>query len=817
MVASKFALYNYSGNPTNYYFVESVALDAKAPTAEVPKHHVIIVDRSGSMYYDLAALKTTLEKILTLQEYESSDIRVSLISYSSKGDVSTHFERVSIADVMKPGSKYVEQIRMMRVTGMTCISQSLEAARRLIVKDELTCITLHSDGYANDLSPYAEATEINRQVDVLKTVPNVFVNTIAYSNNSDFKLLSHIANSLSGKCISTANIKSVYDALNEGFSTLSSKTVASLTAPIESASYQVFYSKSARRVNGSSDDLRISGLKETDDRVIYRYLEVSTEDYKAANFKTSEPVTLLAFAKAQLSEGALNKAKYAVVSSRNQTLLSKHSRALVSADLAAFAEDLDAALFEVVSHTYSENYGLAESSSSSLLELFRILNENTADFTVEVKELAKNYKKRGVRRIQGSRAEDGTLAKPWLKTAYAKDEAFVSSRGFEINRNTATVNLLLTRPVVLKTVDTDTEITEVAGIRLDELRSFNNYTVIGDGQVNVSSLPIRISSKKLFRQLAAAGFVSGELSPTTTYNLSLADVPVVSYGAVFSTATLADTFVKIRDLTILGGIFSALLKNQSDTYTPEQIAELSKHYLSSSLNLNFPTTNDYTSLAEALSSGKVDTRPSYKVNIGNKDMLNLSKLHSANKFLERMFTVSTNTEKPTFANYWDAGVTFGYKQLSSRTKITAVDNVMKPIFENWLGLTDDLRVNGILSDMSITLRDRVDDVMRSGVRGDEAVEILTEANRSIQNQIDSLYEQEICPLAFYVGATGLLPDQLSSSALTAEALTKAYPEVSLAKAEQEGSFFDVQGDGSVILSVFVKNEHFSTGAVEADE
>ena len=67
------------------------------------------------MSYDIQALKETLIKLLTLDEYINFQLVVTLISYSSKGDVTCHFQRISIQEVMKQNSPYLEEIQKLRL------------------------------------------------------------------------------------------------------------------------------------------------------------------------------------------------------------------------------------------------------------------------------------------------------------------------------------------------------------------------------------------------------------------------------------------------------------------------------------------------------------------------------------------------------------------------------------------------------------------------------------------------------------------------------------------------------------------------------
>jgi hypothetical protein len=60
---------------------------------------------------------------------------------------------------------------------------------------------------------------------------------------------------------------------------------------------------------------------------------------------------------------------------------------------------------------------------------------------------------------------------------------------------------------------------------------------------------------------------------------------------------------------------------------------------------------------------------------------------------------------------------------------------------------------------------------------------------------------------FYVGSTGLLPDEIEAKAQTAEQLGAKYPELAFSKDEAEGTYFEV---GKAILGVYAKNEYYST-------
>ena len=91
------------------------------------------------------------------------------------------------------------------------------------------------------------------------------------------------------------------------------------------------------------------------------------------------------------------------------------------------------------------------------------------------------------------------------------------------------------------------------------------------------------------------------------------------------------------------------------------------------------------------------------------------------------------------------------------------------------------------------------------------VGVFTDALRKVNTAISNMYTDTISPLVFYVGATGLVPDELGAKMLTADDLAEKYPDTKLAKAEKEdGTFFALPN--GLLLTVYIKGEHFTTDA-----
>ncbi len=808
---TKFTLYNLAGKEKAYYLVDKVNLQINAEISEkAVAHSIIIIDRSGSMSYDIEALKDTLIKLLTLDEYINFQLVITLISYSSKKDVTCHFQRVPIQEVMKQNSPYLEEIKKISATYLTCISQGLQMAKSLIKKEELTAITLHSDGYANDSSPSAETKALLQICEELKSM-DVFVNTIAYSNASDFKLLSKIANTVSGVCIKAGDVKEVYNAIYSTSKLLGGAVAAAMEETLAADySYQVFFSRSAKKINGTNQTLKIFGIKPEDDGVIYKYKQISQDAYEQLKdvpiAQNDESVHV--FAKANLAEGNLNTAKYAIASTFNATLTERHAKALTNQEIANFAQDIEIALFypnilrehEIIDKVKVNN-------RISLLELIKIFEEYRSSIIINLKHLQDNYQRKGIKRVNGVRDENGNLVKPWLTTEYIDIGEYVGMGGFEINQNTATINMLVTRKVKLVKSEDKTPIIEVAGLLVNDLAAFNNYTIVSDGEVNVKSLQVKISNKKAFDLLKKVGILETDTFDfKNEYTINLENLPLVSFDERYS--SIDNLFSEIAQIKVLSSILSAHLKEESDVFLPEQLDELKKHYLSKNLYINFPTTNEYSDIQEAVANGTVDLRVSYKIDIGSKDILNLGKLHSANKFLDRMYEVYDKETgeifaKPTFEMALNENIAFRHKQLSSRTKITTVDDLMKLIFDDFLGLEDNQIVADILSKVGA---DSLVRVLHNTVSKEEMIAALTAANKKLEKYAEKIYREKISPLVFYIGSTGLLPDEMSAKAMTAEELALLYPNLQFSAYEQEGTFFEV---GESIISVYAQIEYYT--------
>lgn len=772
---------SFSGLTKTTFCVDTEVPSNPPKLVRTPSHHILCVDRSGSMYGDMNELKNLVLKLLTLSEFNDATLKVSLISYSSQGDCKLHFKGVCVGDIMRTGSPYQKEVLSLQATSMTCISQSLVLAETIVDDSEVTCISLHTDGFANDASPVAESRAIQLAVGKLKAHPRVFANTIAYRSYCDYNLLSGIANELSGSCIQAQGLAQVYSALHGTTEKLRGGVAPALDVPMNGARYVVFVSKSARKILGFETDGVVHGLSEDDDKVVYRYFDVIPSKTKAS---TTFGPEVYAYARARLGEGKVNEAKYALMATQDAERIRAHARALVSADVAAFAGSLERAVFDGEIGTPSGTYGVG-TLGPSLLAVVDVLNRYK---NVEVNRefLTAGYKRRGVRRVPGTREKDGSVILPLVESKRRDSDGWAKVQGFEVGRNTANINMLVTEAIDLVSFGSNERISSVAGVDLRELKTFNNYTLVGDGVLNVAALLLRTSDKRVFSALSKLGAVSGKYMPNEPFTLTLSDMALVDYEADFEAITPHD----VRELaraTVGQKILEGATKGTSESLTSEQIAELKKVYLTPSLNFSPPTMNEFADMKNAVAQGKIDTRLSYKIEIGIPELTSMSKLKSGNEYLQRRFDLeesegsegSEGSDKPTLANLTTGK--WSVKELGPRVKLDAVDAISFPVYEAALA-----RFKGATE------------------------ETLQEERKENAEFIESVYEK-LRPLVFFIGATGLVPDSLGAVAMTGEQLTAKYPDAKLSKVELEEGMFFVLPSG-LVITVYVKSEQFSVQA-----
>ncbi|NES97122.1 MAG: VWA domain-containing protein, partial [Desertifilum sp. SIO1I2] len=576
--------------------------------------------------------------------------------------------------------------------------------------------------------------------------------------------------------------------------------------------YQIFVDPHLQKIVGSAQELEIPAT----DCWIYKYQRISAEEYRAIA-PTSTPA-IFAFAYAHLNQGNFNQGKAALWGTGDSILLQKYAKSLTKSDL----HDLLQALKETIFHPeILKNrlviYPKVTPTETSVIELLELLEAHKDSIILNLQELRSHYCRTGIKQVVGTRDPQGKLVQPHLKTQPIYQNQYVPMGRFNFSRHSATVNLQIAQSVHLLNPENDAPISEIAGILPQQLKTYQSYTLIRDGELNIKSLRLKFSNYKVFQEIQATGVLhkisqsSKDFDFRAEYEIQLQYLPLVPDS--ISITDLGETFSKVAELQILLGIISATLKGHSAVYLTEQIAELQEHYLSPNLYFNFPKTSEFINLETALEDRKVASRNRYEIELGNLEILSLGKLYSANTFLKRFYEqVVSSTgeiiEKPSCDRFLQPDIIFRHKKLSSRLKITSVDTLMQPFFDSFFGLAHPGKVVVLLHSVgAIDLAE----ILQAKWQGEsiipeQFVEALTSAKAQIHHQIEQLYQERIAPLILYVGATGFLPDSRVAIAQTAEQLATEFPDLNLTQRDRTGLFFNL---GDCLIGIYPKTTYYS--------
>jgi hypothetical protein len=802
----QFELFAPNGVAKGNLSVSLEEVDTSVTTAvKAAAHLVFVCDASGSMYSVMGQLRSMVQKFCTIAEYKGSAMFISICSFASAGDLRIHADRVLPDAFMADGSKELAQLQSLQARGCTGLSQGLKWAEKAAKPGEQTAVLLLSDGYANDRSAGEERRIIDIVMDGFRKRSDVVLNTIALGSYADWALLAYMANMGSGVCFQAPTVKEVWDTLMTTGTQLTGQQVPAVEIPLKGASYLV--AVASGKVIGGSTDMTLKGLTPGDKVRVYRYVPGLGKSGAA----TDEAI--LAYARCQLAEGNINACKRALLGTRLQDINVKHARALTSEDLAALANDLDALLA-------SGTAGLARlaeaklpgADEASVLQVLELLNEYRANVQVDAAAISNGYKRRGVKRIPGTRLPDGTVQIPDYSSEYKDASPFVEFSGATFSANNANASVRVERPINIKDAQGNV-VAERAGVKLDKLRSYAQYTIVGDGVLCVSQLNVRINNKRLFAQLQTLGCIpAGEtLDTEKTYCISFSGRPMIDYSTVFEANAYNGLMKDVLTLSALASLFSSVKKGKSSDYTAEQVASLKECYITEGGNFSPPTTTVYADREEALRTGVLDTRVTTEVILGTQEILSASTLGSANKFLDRRFTASrggtaVDIKAPLFL---EDDVTFGIKALTARTKLTTVDTLLYPLYLDFLGLGSPGAIGQELTRLLQYNAPQVEGfyrVLRSK-NPDQIIELLDEVVGAISSAKEKRMA-DVRRLVFYIGATGTVPDELGCKPMNLEQVKVACPQLQgLSKDETDAVFYQV---GDNLLTIYRSTTEFTT-------
>lgn len=179
---------------------------AAAPVP-APTHHILTIDISGSMYYDLPQLRTHLKnKLATLVQ---DDDTVSIVWFSGRGQVGVLVEAMKVRGVADLSALHKAIDRFLVPTGLTGFKEPLQEVENVIDRlkaksgDALCSLMFLSDGNDNQSTEkeiLAVCAKLEKKVDSATVVE--------YGYCAGRPLLTKMAETLGGKLIFAQDFES---------------------------------------------------------------------------------------------------------------------------------------------------------------------------------------------------------------------------------------------------------------------------------------------------------------------------------------------------------------------------------------------------------------------------------------------------------------------------------------------------------------------------------------------------------------------------------------------------------------------------------
>jgi hypothetical protein len=294
--------------------------------------------------------------------------------------------------------------------------------------------------------------------------------------------------------------------------------------------------------------------------------------------------------------------------------------------------------------------------------------------------------------------------------------------------------------------------------------------------------------------------------------------------------------------------------------SPAAIAALRAVHVTAGMNFVPPKTMPYTDRKAAVANGDIDARVGYEVTVSTLDIPDEDKIRSANAFLGRRYQVrlsdwattaalakelktakaqakKTGAEPPEWSyagpetdedgwikapkvlHVYQEGAQVRYKPLTAAVQagLTAADHLQDAVYAAALGLTTDMSgLDSALAAMGLvpgtTGYQEALCVFypyahfgRRNPRQEFAAALLQTAKATQEH----LRAKTCRPLAFSIGATGLVPENWDATVLDGPAFLEKYPKTSVAPATLANGLFVVLNDG-VVVTVSSETRWYST-------
>jgi hypothetical protein len=531
------------------YQVRSVKIDTKLflneltiiPEGEVKTpvstNHVFCCDISGSMWDSLPKMRNQLKN--RIPDIVQENDTVTIVVFSGRGECTTLKELVQVNDLNSLKALNDAIDRYMKPTGMTCFLDPVEMTRKLVGShlDENWSFIFLSDGGNNDCA----WADVIHELELLE--PKVSSSTIIeYGYYADTDKLNDMTEVLGGTKIQAPDFESYVPVIENSLrSQAEEKVVVNIGEFKQSMKYQqlAYFNRLLCSVNVLSTQRKEEVLVPASIDKVYFLSEKSLgEDYPVA--EATDAMYMMAYVTASALKYEVTESILSKIGSKK--FIDMYCNAFGKQKLFEFqAELLDATYDESKRGTEFGEYK-ANPKAYCVLDLLEELQNGQSK--IRVVDPAFKYNRIGAKSIvkqqltpqqilELSQAKTKLQAEKMIESIDNEVKMTMVDQGYPIsdftwNEERANLSALIKIDVNLKLPENNVGLSEIPSF------VFRNYTIIKDGILNVTTLPIEIN-KDTFNELKSHGVVNynfeelEDMGDGYRYTiLDISDLPIVN-------------------------------------------------------------------------------------------------------------------------------------------------------------------------------------------------------------------------------------------------------------------------------------------------
>lgn len=533
-IKTNMSILDVFGEKNNSMWLINYTKDKTEEIKTIPEsiHHIQILDRSDSMYYNIGKLIDDCKK--TIEQMSDNDY-YTVIWFSSAGEYRTILKGIKNDKENRESSfRLLDSIKS--TIGLTCFSESIEETEKII--DELTAlcsnfsVTLFTDGEA--VTPWEKEEEYNRVNIILDRIKDKIIsfNTIGYGNYCNEKILNHWANkSEFGEFIHSSKIDEYHEIFEENTERIKNLEKDSLELSFPGKIIYYFTGNSVSRYIDSIS-LKHIDKKKNQFLIISRDPEningtINGKEIILDSNKTKSipkawiPSLLYKIALAEFNNGdRYNTVKILGCDLKDKNLVDKQISSFTPDEISKFKKCLKNAAFRNIGrniNTAPDNY-IPSENAPCLIDLLTILTQSKDNLYV----IPSDYKRIG----RKTNDEFNMFKKSNIKNTVPIENITFNEKKLNISIGFEIPGIVEINPKQASKVGLDSKV---------PCKIFRNHTIVKDGYLNMETITVEVNERT--RDEISANFANAITSITTNDKLStmiikLSEIPIInaSYG-----------------------------------------------------------------------------------------------------------------------------------------------------------------------------------------------------------------------------------------------------------------------------------------------